>query len=129
MKRVVITGIGALTPIGNNVEEFLAGLKNGVSGANLITKFDAEQFKTKFACEVKNLTVEDFIDRKEVRRLDPFAQYALISADEAMKRSGLDLEKIDLGRAGVIWGSGIGGLFTLEHEIEEFAKGSGIPRY
>jgi 3-oxoacyl-[acyl-carrier-protein] synthase II len=129
MKRVVITGIGALTPIGNNIEEYLTGLKNGVSGANPITKFDAEQFKTQFACEIKNLIVEDFIDKKEARRLDPFAQYALISADEAMQQSGLDLEKIDLERAGVIWGSGIGGLYTLENEIEEFVKGNGIPRY
>ena len=129
MKRVVITGIGALTPIGNNVGEYLEGLKNGVSGSNLITRFDAEQFKTRFACELKGLNVEDFIDRKEARRLDPFAQYALISADEAMQQSGLDVEKLDLGRAGVIWGSGIGGLYSLENEIEEFAKGSGIPRY
>lgn len=129
MKRVVITGIGALTPIGNNVGEYLESLKTGVSGANLITKFDAEQFKTKFACEVKDLVVEDFIDRKEARRLDPFAQYAMICADEAMKQSGLDPEKIDLHRAGVIWGSGIGGLHSLENEIEDFAKGNGTPRY
>jgi len=129
MKRVVITGIGALTPIGSNIEEYLNGLKNGVSGANLITRFDAEQFKTRFACEVKNFSAQDYIDRKEARRLDPFAQYALVSADEAMKHSGLDLEKIDLNRAGVIWGSGIGGLYSLENEIEDFAKGSGVPRY
>ncbi len=129
MKRVVITGIGALTPIGNNVEEYLNGLKNGVSGANLITKFDAEQFKTKFACELKDFTVGDFIDRKEARRLDPFAQYALVSADEAFQQSGLDVEKINLERAGVIWGSGIGGLYSLEKEIEDFARGSGVPRY
>jgi len=129
MKRVVITGIGALTPIGSNIEQYLHGLKNGVSGANLITRFDAEQFKTKFACEVKDFSAEDYIDRKEARRLDPFAQYALVSADEAMKQSGLDLEKIDLDRAGVIWRSGIGGLYSLENEIEAFAKGSGVPRY
>ncbi len=129
MKRVVITGIGALTPIGNNIEAYLDGLKKGLSGANLITKFDAEQFKTKFACEIDNLVVGDFIDRKDARRLDPFAQYALIAADEAMKQSGLDLERIDLNRAGVIWGSGIGGLYSLENEIEDFAKGSGVPRY
>lgn len=129
MKRVVITGIGALTPIGNNISAYLEGLKNGVSGSNLITKFDAENFKTKFACEVKDFVAQDFIDRKEARRLDPFAQYALVSADEAMQQSGLDLEKINLERAGVIWGSGIGGLYSLEAEIESFAKGSGIPRY
>jgi len=129
MKRVVITGIGALTPIGNNIEEYLNGLKSGISGANLITKFDAEQFKTKFACELKDLKVEDFIDRREARRLDPFAQYALISASEAFQQSGLDVEKINLERAGVIWGSGIGGLYSLEKEIEDFARGSGVPRY
>ncbi len=129
MKRVVITGIGALTPIGNNINEYLEGLKNGLSGANLITKFDAENFKTRFACEVKDFKVEDFIDRKEARRLDPFAQYALVAAEEAMQQSGLDLEKLNMDRAGVIWGSGIGGLYSLESEIEAFAKGSGVPRY
>ena len=129
MKRVVVTGIGALTPIGNNIKEYFDGLSNGVSGANLITHFDAANFKTHFACEVENLNVEDHLDRREVRRLDPFTQYALIAAEEAMKNSGLDLEKIDLDRAGIIFGSGIGGLHSLETEIEEFARGNGIPRY
>ncbi len=129
MNRVVVTGIGALTPIGNNVEEYLNGLKNGVSGADKITLFDATHFKTKFACEIKNLKVEDFIDRKEARRLDRFAQLGLIAATEAMTDSGLDLEKVDLNTAGVIWGSGIGGLGTLEKEIEDFTTGSGTPRY
>lgn len=129
MKRVVVTGIGALTPIGNNIKEYFDGLSNGVSGANLITHFDATNFKTHFACEVENLNIEDHLDRREARRLDPFTQYALIAAEEAMKNSGLDLEKIDLDRAGIIFGSGIGGLHSLETEIEEFAKGNGIPRY
>ncbi len=129
MNRVVVTGIGALTPIGNNVAEYLNGLKNGVSGADKITLFDASNFKTQFACEVKNLKVEDFIERREARRLDRFAQLGIIAATEAMTDSGLDLEKVDLNTAGVIWGSGIGGLGTLEKEIEDFATGSGTPRY
>jgi len=129
MKRVVVTGIGALTPIGNNIKEYFDGLTKGLSGANLITHFDASKFKTRFACEVKNLNVEDHLDRREVRRLDPFTQYAVIATVEAMENSGLDLEKIDLDRAGIIFGSGIGGLGSLEKEIEEFAVGSGIPRY
>ena len=129
MKRVVVTGIGAVTPIGNNIKEYFEGLCQGRSGANIITHFDATNFKTHFACEVENLNVEDHLDRREARRLDPFTQYALIATDEAMKNSGLDLEKIDLDRAGIIFGSGIGGLHSLETEIEEFAKGNGIPRY
>ena len=129
MKRVVVTGIGAVTAIGNNIKEYFDGLSNGLSGANIITQFDASNFKTQFACEVKNLNVEDFIDRREARRIDPFTQYALIATDEAMQNSGLDLEKIDLDRAGIIFGSGIGGLGSLEKEIEEFAVGNGIPRY
>lgn len=129
MKRVVITGIGAITPIGNNVEEYLSGLKNGTSGAGPITKFDAEQFKTQFACEVKNFDVQDHMDRREARRLDPFVHYAMASVSEAMGQSGIDVEKIDPLRAGVIWGSGIGGLYSLETEIEDFAKGSGVPRF
>ena len=129
MNRVVVTGIGALTPIGNNAAEFLNGLKNGVSGADKITLFDASNFKTQFACEVKNLKVEDFIDRREARRLDRFAQLGIIAATEAMVDSGLDLDKINLDTAGVIWGSGIGGLASLEKEIEDFTNGSGTPRY
>ena len=129
MKRVVVTGIGAVTPIGNNIKEYYDALAKGVSGANLITHFDASNFKTHFACEVKDLDVEAHLDRREARRLDPFTQYALIATEEAMQNSGLDLEKIDLDRAGIIFGSGIGGLHSLETEIEEFAKGSGVPRY
>ncbi len=129
MRRVVITGIGALTPIGNNVKEYLAGLQQGISGAAPITYFDTTNFKTQFACEVKNFSPEDFIDKKEVRRIDNFAIYAMVAADEAIAAAGLDPEKLDLDRVGVIMSSGIGGLATLEKEIEEFTTGNGIPRY
>lgn len=129
MKRVVVTGIGALTPIGNGVKGYLEGLQNGVSGANLITRFDATNFKTKFACEIKDINFEDYFHRRELRRLDIFTVVGMISADEAVKMSGLDLEGINPERAGVIWGSGIGGLTTLEENIHEHALGNGIPRY
>lgn len=129
MRRVVITGVGALTPIGNTYKEYAENLKNGASGAGPITRFDASLFKVKFACELKNFDVEQFIPRKEARRLDPFAQYALVTADEAIRSSGLDLEKIDLDRAGVIWGTGIGGFETIEHDISEAALWTGEPRY
>ena len=129
MKRVVVTGIGALTPIGNNIKAYLQGLQNGVSGANPITHFDASKFKTQFACEVKGLDIEQFIDRREARRMDLFSIYGAISSDEAIADAGLDPEKLDLDRVGVIWGSGIGGLKSLEAEIEEFTTGNGIPRY
>ncbi|MFC5409196.1 beta-ketoacyl-ACP synthase II [Larkinella bovis] len=128
-KRVVITGLGALTPIGNTVQEFWNGLSAGVSGAGPITKFNAEKFRTKFACEVKGLDINQFIPRQEARKMDPFAQYALIVADEAVKDAGLDLEKLDLNKAGVIWGSGIGGLKTFEDEVKNYATGDGTPRY
>ena len=129
LKRVVVTGIGALTPIGNTSEEFWKALSTGVSDAAPITKFDASLFKTQFACEIKNLDLDQFIDRKEARKMDPFTQYAMITADEAMADSGLDLEKIDKSRAGVIWGSGIGGLKTFQDEVTDFAKGDGTPRF
>jgi 3-oxoacyl-[acyl-carrier-protein] synthase II len=129
MRRVVITGIGALTPIGNTYQEYINGLRSGMSGAGAITRFDASQFKVKFACELKNFDVEKFIPRKDARRLDPFAQYALVVADEAMQMSGLDLNNIDLDRAGVVWGSGIGGFETIEHDISEAALWNGEPRY
>jgi 3-oxoacyl-[acyl-carrier-protein] synthase II len=129
LKRVVVTGLGALTPIGNNVAEFWNNLSSGVSGAAPITRFDASKFKTKFACEIKNFDPFTYLDRKEGRKLDPFAQYALISSDEAVKDSGLDLSKINLDRAGVIWGSGIGGLLTFQEEVVGFAKGDGTPRF
>ena len=129
MKRVVVTGLGALTPIGNSLKEYLEGLQNGVSGANPITHFDATNFKTTFACEVKNFNAAERLDRKEVRRLDKFAIYGVAAADEAIADAGLDPEKLDLDRVGVIWGSGIGGLESLEKEIEIFTQGSGTPRY
>lgn len=129
LKRVVVTGIGALTPIGNNVDAYWKGLSNGVSGAAPITRFDAEKFRTKFACEVKGYDPHDHFDRKEARRMDPFAQFALIASAEAIANSGLNLEKIDLDRSGVIWGSGIGGLKNFQDEVTEFAKGDGTPRF
>jgi len=129
LKRVVVTGIGAITPIGNTVPEYWNGLKNGVSGCDLITHFDASKFKTRFACEVKNFNVENFIDRKEARKLDKYAQFALVAADEAIKDSGLEIEKIDLDNAGVIWASGIGGIQTFQEEVGSFVKGDGTPRF
>ena len=129
MKRVVVTGIGAVTPIGNSAQAFLEGLQNGVSGANLITLFDATNFKTQFACEVTEFDPSNYIEKRDVRRLDRFSQFALVAASEAMEDSGIEVEKINLDTAGVIWGSGIGGLRSLEKEIEDFITGSGTPRY
>lgn len=129
MRRVVVTGIGVLSPIGNNQQDFLNGLQHGISGAGLITRFDASLFKTRFACELKNFNPEDFLDRKEARKLDPFAQYALVVAEEAMKDSGIELEKVNRMKFGVIWGSGIGGFYTLETDISEAALLTGPPRY
>ncbi|MBP6184831.1 MAG: beta-ketoacyl-ACP synthase II [Saprospiraceae bacterium] len=129
MRRVVVTGIGAITPIGNSVEAFREGLKAGRSGAGPITYFDPAAFRTKFACEVKGFDPEASIDKKEAKRMDLFCQFGMASAAEAMKHSGLDLEKLNLDMAGVIWGSGIGGLVSLEKEIESFAMGNGTPRY
>ena len=129
LRRVVITGLGALTPLGNNVQEYWDGLANGVSGAAPITKFDAAKFKTKFACEVKNFDTSDYIDRKEARKMDLFTQFGMVVAQQAMEDSGLDLGKIDLNKAGVIWGSGIGGLTTFQHEVADFTKGDGTPRF
>ncbi len=129
LRRVVVTGIGALTPIGNSVPEFWKNLIAGVSGAAPITRFDASKFKTQFACEVKNFNVEDFMDRKEARKLDPFVHYAMACADEAVKDSGIDFTKIDPDRAGVIWGSGIGGLRTFIDEMTGFNNGDGTPRF
>lgn len=129
LKRVVVTGLGALTPIGNTIPEFWEALVNGVSGAAPIKGFDTTKFKTKFACEVKNFNPEDFLDRKEARKLDPFVQYAIVSTDEAVKDSGLDFSQVDTNRVGVIWGAGIGGLKTFLDEISNFALGDGTPRY
>ncbi|MBT8188283.1 MAG: beta-ketoacyl-ACP synthase II [Croceitalea sp.] len=129
LKRVVVTGLGALTPIGNNINDYWDGLKNGKSGSAPITYFDTEKFKTKFACELKNFNAEDHFDRKEARKLDRFAQYALVSSDEAIVNAGLDLEKIDKFRVGVVWGAGIGGLETFQNEVIGFAEGDGTPRF
>ena len=131
MKRVVVTGIGAITPIGNTIPAYLEGLRNGVSGAAPITLFDASLFKTQFACEVKNFVPEAFIDKREVRRLDRFCHFAMVSADEAIADAGLPeiLETLHLDRVGVIWASGVGGLGSLEEEVSEFARGNGTPRY
>jgi 3-oxoacyl-[acyl-carrier-protein] synthase II len=129
LKRVVVTGLGALTPLGNNLRAYWDGLAAGVSGANLITRFDASKFKTRFACELKNFNVEDHIDRKEARRMDPYTHYALIVAKEALEDSGLLLDLINKDRVGVIWGSGIGGLVTFQEECVAFGKGDGTPRF
>ena len=129
LKRVVVTGLGALTPIGNTVEEYWAGLKSGKSGSAPITYYDTEKFKTKFACELKNYDSQDFFDRKEARKLDKFSQYAIVSSDEAIADAGLDLEKIDKFRVGVIWGAGIGGLETFQNEVMNYAGGDGTPRF
>jgi 3-oxoacyl-[acyl-carrier-protein] synthase II len=128
-KRVVITGIGALTPIGNTAREYWAGLSAGKSGAERITKFDPEKFKTQFACEVKNFKVEDFIDRKESRKMDLFTQYAMVVADEAVRDSGIQKASLAPEEIGVIWGSGIGGLRTLEVEVENYISGDRTPRF
>ncbi|GJM28694.1 MAG: 3-oxoacyl-[acyl-carrier-protein] synthase 2 [Cyclobacteriaceae bacterium] len=129
LKRVVITGLGALTPIGNTVPEFWTNLSKGVSGAAPITRFNAEKFRTRFACEVKNFDPEDYLDRKEARKMDPFTRYALVASQEAIEDSGMDLEQIDRDRAGVIWGSGIGGLKTFQDEVIGFSEGDGTPRF
>ena len=128
-RRVVITGLGALTPIGNTLTEYWNGLINGVSGAAPITRFDASKFKTKFACEVKNFDVHNFIDRKEARRMDPYTQYAIVATDEAIKDSGIEVEKVNKDRCAVIWGSGIGGLTSFFKEVIDYAKGDGTPRF
>jgi 3-oxoacyl-[acyl-carrier-protein] synthase II len=129
LKRVVVTGIGALTPLGNTKDAYWDALAKGVSGAARITRFDAEKFRTQFACEVKNFNPEDFIDRKEARKMDPNTQYAMVCGDEAILDSGLDLDKVNKDRVGVIWASGIGGLKTFQDEVSYFAKGDGTPRF
>lgn len=129
LKRVVVTGLGALTPVGNTAPQTWKGLIEGVSGAGPITHFDASKFKTHFACELKNFDLSQFIDRKEARKMDPYAQYALVAAEEGVKDSGLDLEKEDLSRIGVIWGSGIGGLLTFHQEVMNYSAGGENPRF
>jgi 3-oxoacyl-[acyl-carrier-protein] synthase II len=128
LKRVVVTGLGALTPIGNTIPEFWDNLLNGVSGAAPITSFDTEKYKTKFACELKNFRVEDFLEKKEARKLDPFVQYAMVSTDEAVKDAGFDFSQMDTNRVGVIWGSGIGGIKTFLEEMRNYFAGDGTPR-
>lgn len=129
LKRVVVTGLGALTPIGNNIEEYWNALVQGKSGCGPITYFDAEKFKTKFACEIKNFDPLEHFDRKEARKLDRFAQYALVSSDEAIIDAGINLDEVDKFRVGVIWGAGIGGLETFQDEVINFAEGDGTPRF
>jgi 3-oxoacyl-[acyl-carrier-protein] synthase II len=129
IKRVVVTGLGALTPIGNNIQEYWSGLVNGVSGAAPITYFDTTKFKTRFACELKDFNVTDFLDRKEARKMDRFTQYAMVASDEAIADSGLNSEDHDPDRIGVIWGSGIGGIETFQQEVLNYGTGDGTPRF
>ena len=129
LKRVVVTGLGALTPIGNTKDEYWDALLKGKSGAAPITYFDTEKFKTKFACELKNFVATDFLDRKEARKMDRFTQYAMVASDEAIADSNLNLDTINKLRVGVIWGAGIGGLETFQNEVLNFAAGDGTPRF
>jgi len=129
MRRVVITGLGALTPIGNNVGDFWENCKIGKSGAGPITRFDTSLFKTKFACELKGFNPEEYFDRKELRKLDPFCQYALVAADEAMKDAGIDISQIDATRAGVLWGSGYGGVLSVQEQLIDFGVHGRVPKF
>ena len=129
LRRVVITGLGAVTPLGNNVPDFWNNLINGVSGAAAITRFDASKFKTRFACEVKGFNTEEYFDRKEARKVDPYSQYGIAAAVQAVKDAGIDPQKVNVDRIGVIWGSGIGGLETFQTETFGFSKGDGTPRF
>lgn len=129
LKRVVVTGMGALTPIGNTLDEYWKGLINGVSGADFITQFDASKFRTRFACEVKNFEPTQFLDKKEARKIDRFTQFALVVSDQAMLDAGLNKENINPDRIGVVFASGIGGITTFQDEVIEFAKGDGTPRF
>jgi 3-oxoacyl-[acyl-carrier-protein] synthase II len=129
LKRVVITGLGAVTPIGNSVGEYWAGLENGVSGAAPITLFDASKFKTRFACEVKDWNITDFVDRKDARKMDRYTHFAMVSSQQAIEDSGVDLVNVNRDRIGVIWGSGIGGLKTFQDESMNYGRGDGTPRF
>ena len=129
LKRVVVTGIGAITPLGNNLNDYWNGLINGVSGADMITQFNADKFRTKFACEVKGFDPTQFLDKKEARKIDRFTQLALVASDQALIDAGLNKENINPDRVGVIFASGIGGITTFQHEVSEFAKGDGTPRF
>jgi 3-oxoacyl-[acyl-carrier-protein] synthase II len=129
MRRVVITGIGALTPIGNNLNDYWTNLKNGVSGAATITKFDTSKFKSTFACELKNFDPKAHFDVKEIRKYDSFSQYALVAVDEAVKHGNIDFDTLNKDRIGVIWGSGNGGIQTFQDQMMEFCEGDGTPRF
>src|SRR5678809_1141993 len=129
LKRVVVTGLGAITPLGNTTPDYWKGLINGVSGADMITLFDATKFRTKFACEVKGFDPVEFLDKKEARKIDRFTQFALVVSDQAMTDAGLNKENINPDRIGVVFASGIGGLITFQNEVTEFAKGDGTPRF
>jgi len=129
LKRVVVTGMGAITPLGNSVSEYWNGLVNGMPGADMITLFDASKFRTRFACEVKGFEPTQFLDRKEARKIDRFTQFALVVSDEAMKSAGLNKNNINPDRVGVVFASGIGGLITFQNEVTDFAKGDGTPRF
>ncbi len=129
LKRVVVTGLGALTPLGKTVDEYWQGLTNGVSGCDNITQFDCAKFKTRFACEVKNFEPTNYLDRKEARKIDRFTQFALIAADEAVKDAGISKENVDVDRVGVIFASGIGGILTFQEEVSNFALSDGTPRF
>lgn len=129
LKRVVVTGLGTINPLGNCIHEFWNGLMNGISGCDLITCFDTSKFKTKFACQVKNYDASNYFDRKEARKLDNYAQFAMVATDEAIKDSKLALDKIDLDRSGVIWASGIGGIYTFLEEVRNYVKSDGTPRF
>lgn len=129
LRRAVITGMGALTPLGNNVQDYWTGLLNGVSGSDLITRFDTSKFKTRFACELKNFDPSAFFDRKEIRKFDPYAMYAMVAVEEAVKNSGLNLDTMNKDRTGVIWASGIGGIETFFQELKGYVLGDGTPRF
>jgi 3-oxoacyl-[acyl-carrier-protein] synthase II len=129
LKRVVVTGLGALTPLGKNVDEYWQGLENGVSGCDTIRQFDVSKFKTQFACEVKNFDATEYLDRKEARKMDRYCQFALIASDEAVKDAGISKENVNPDRVGVIFASGIGGLITFQEEVMNFAAGDGTPRF
>jgi len=128
-RRVVVTGLGALTPLGNSIDAFWQGLANGVSGADFIKQFDAAKFKTRFACELKNFDPTQFMDKKDARKMDPFTQTAVIAADEAIADAKIDRNSVDVDRVGVIWGTGVGGMINFSHELKEFFAGDGTPRF
>src|SRR5215831_15215450 len=129
LKRVVVTGMGALTPLGNTVNDYWKGLINGVSGADMITLFDASKFKTRFACEIKNFEPTNFLEKKEARKIDRFTQTALVASDQAVQDANITKETVNFDRVGVIFASGIGGIITFQDEVMNFAKGDGTPRF